>query len=54
MFAAADVVAGAAYDLRGFYGRELRVQLTELQPRQRQVRDLEELRQYPEVHFADK
>ena len=49
-----DVVQHIAEAARKVYGRELRVQLTELQPRQRQVRDLEELRQYPEVHFADK
>ena len=49
-----DVVQHIAEAARKVYGRELRVQLTELQPRQRQVRDLEELRQYPEVHFGDK
>ncbi len=49
-----DVVQHIAEAARKVYGRELRVQLVELRPEQRQVRDLEELRKFPEVHFADK
>ena len=49
-----DVVQRIAEAARKVYGRELRVQLVELRPEQRQVRDLEELRKFPEVHFADK
>ena len=49
-----DVMQSIAEAARKVYGRELRVQLVELRPQQRQVRDLEELRKYPEVHFTDR
>ena len=49
-----DVMQRIAEAARRVYGRELRIQLVELRPEQRQVRDLEELRKFPEVHFADK
>ena len=42
-----------ATEARRLLGREVRVQLTELKPQQREVRDLNELRQFPEVHFNE-
>ena len=41
-------------EARRILGRELRVQLTELKPAQREVRDLEELRKFNLVEFIDK
>lgn len=49
-----DILQLFASEARRLLGQEVRVQLAELKPQQREVRDLNELRQYPEVHFTDK
>ena len=48
-----DILQLFSVEARRLTGREMRVQLAELQPRQRQARDLEELRQFPEVRFLN-
>ena len=49
------MLAAAAVVQHGrILGREMRVQLTELKPAQREVRDLEELRKFNLVEFIDK
>ena len=49
-----DTLQLFAEEARRLVGHEVRVQLTELRPEQREKRDLEELRRFPEVHFTDK
>ena len=47
-----DFVPKTAAAVERACGRAFRVQLTELKPAQRQTRDLEELRKFPEVRFT--
>ena len=48
-----DVLQIFAEEARRLLGGEVRVQLTELRPQQREARDLNELRGFPEVKFKD-
>ena len=48
-----EVLKCFAEAARRVFGREMRVQLTEMKPQQREPRDVNELRQFPEVHFTE-
>ncbi len=49
-----DILQLFSTETRRLTGREMRVQLSELKPGQREVRDLEELRRFPEVSFTER
>ena len=49
-----DILQLFSAETRRLTGREMRVQLSELKPGPREVRDLEELRRFPEVSFTER